>query len=377
MAIYPNAWADPNAPDYATAPYLETTYAVGVYYLLMPVIVEAWDVTVDLDGGRSPWGIATFKCPVSGPWVDMLDPLTPYPVVISAGYRYAAASGPPAGLNSHEIFAGRVTRRRLRLGPDGETYLEITAESYEAMLDYPSRLAVGVSNAYTKVKQFYDANVFLVKPTWTEPATNATPTAPQLAEYRALSIGTDDDVGDFLRTCASTLGQWMRGDLTSASPRVECITDPYPYDRLNTIPASCFTDLDRDDNLDDWANIVRVTAQWTNASGDKVSKRRTYSEPVALITAVNVLKAVDVTINQKPPGGAVPPANWGPALRWLRRYNASRGAWSGTMRALWWMQPRIDAIQITDAPYPAGAGTVHRVRFDVDAGMMNLQWALT
>lgn len=375
MGIYPNAWADPNAPDYATAPHLETTYAVGVYYLLVPVIVEAWDVTVDLDGGRSPWGIATFKCPVSGPWADMLSPLAPYPVVISAGYRYAAASGPPPGINSHEIFAGRVTGRRLRTGPDGETYLEITAESYEAMLDYPSHLAVGVSNTYTTAKQFYDANGFYLKPTWIEPGTNTAPTAPQLAEYRALSIAKDDDVGDFMRTCASTLGQWMRGDLTSASPRIECITDPYPYDRLNTIPASCFTELDRDDNLDGWANIVRVTAQWTNASGDQVSKRRAYA--VAGIASEPVVKAADVTINQKPPGGAVPPANWGPALRWLRRYNASRGSWSGSMRALWWMQPRIDAIQITGAPYPAGPGAVQRVQFNVDQGLMNVQWALT
>lgn len=369
---YPNPWADPAAPNFATAPYVEPVYQVWAYRGILPILVDgAWDITVELDGGRAPYGTARFK--VATQWRDSLfDPHQAKIVHVSAGWRYNGT------INSNRLFSGIVTERRMRFDPAGGSYIEITAESFETILEYPSHLAVGVSTSYTKLKQFYDANGFYRKPTWEEPASNATPTAGQLAEYRALGIDKDDDVGDWHRTAASTLGQWLRGHMDSTTPKVECITDPYPYDRLLTLPASAFTDLERVENLDGWANIVRLTAQWTyNTAGDTKSKRRTYIA-AGVSGGTGPVRARDLTLNIRPPGGNNPPANWSPALRWLRRLNESQlGTWSGTMRALWWLQPRIDAIQLTGAELEATPGAVQRVTYLVDQGLMNLTWNLT
>lgn len=371
--VYPNPWADEDAPDFATEPYVETVYGVRLPAVIGPEAnVPAWDVQVDLDGGRAPYAQARFKAPVSYlteatyAWTN---PRTSPVVQISAGWRY------PSTYNSHVLFSGVITERTLRVDSSG-AYVEFVAESYETILDYPSNVGpVGVSNTYTSVKQFYDANSFYRKPTWTEPGWNLVPTSAQLAEYRAIGIEKDDDVGDWFRTASSTMGQWMRGHPDSVTPAIENLTDPYPYQRLVELDLSAFDSIERVENLDNWANILRLTAQWTyNTDGDTKAKRRTYPKP-GITNSGEAVRARDVTLNIKPPGGNNPPSNWAPALRWRRRLDeASRGSWTGQCRALWWLQPRIDGVLIKGAPLADTGGAIQRIQFLVDQGLMQLTW---
>ncbi len=364
---WPNPWADESAPDFATEPYVEPIYRV-----MLPVPgreMPAWDITVDLDGGRAPYGQARWKAPtdqLSEARYATTNPRGAQPVQIDAGWRY------PGARNMHTLFSGVITERSLRVDSSG-AYVEFVAESYESLLEYPSHLAVGVNNAYTSVKEFYQANAFYRRPAWVEPSWNVAPDTAALAEYRALSIEKDDDVSDWLRTAAGTLGQWMRGAMDAAAPAVECVSDPYPYQRLVELDVSAFDQLDRVENLDNWANILRLTTQWT--SGDStVNKRRTYYA-AGVSGGTGAVRSRDVTLNVKPPSGAVPSATWPPALRWLRRVNeASRGSWSGRCRALWWIQPRVDGVMLAGSPLDDTGGQVQRVQFLVDQGLMQLQW---
>ncbi|MFT4296532.1 MAG: hypothetical protein QM582_14080 [Micropruina sp.] len=369
---YPNPWEDDDAPDFATEPYVEHVWTVRLPGAPAQLrTVPAWDIQVDLDGGRAPYGTARFKAPVA--YLD--EAAYPYsnprgvPVVqIDAGWRY------PGSLNVHTLFSGVITERALRIDDTG-AYCEFTAESYESILEYPSHLTKAVDNGWTSVKQLYDSTAFYRRPAWVEPASNTAPDSAALAEYRALGIETDDDVGDWLRTAASTLGQWMRGHLAAATPTIECITDPYPYQRLVQLDVNAFSDIERVENLDQWANIVRLTAQWTyNSDGDTKQKRRTYYAAGAT-SGTGAIRARDVVLNVKPPGGNNPPANWSPALRWVRRFNeASRGTWSGSCRALWWLQPRLDGVMLARAPLADTAGQVQQVTFLVDQGLMTIRW---
>lgn len=246
-------------------------------------------------------------------------------------------------------------------------------DSYETILDYPSHLAAAVNNAHVSVKETYNSLAFYRKPLWVEPAWNVPPDSAALAEFRAMAVEKDDDVGDFLRTCASTLVQWMRGAMDASTPTIECVSDPYPYQRLVELDVAAFDRLDRVENLDNWANILRLTTQWT--SGDStVNKRRTYVAS-GVASGTGAVKSRDITINVKPPSGAVPPATWAPALRWLRRINeASRGSWSGQCRALWWLEPRVDGVMLKGNPINDTGGQIQKVTFLVDQGLMQVTW---
>ena len=368
---YPNPWEDANAPDFATEPYVEHAWAVRLPAAPVGLQnVPAWDIEVNLDGGRSPYAEARFKAPLAYLSEDnygMTNPRALPVVQIDAGWQY------PGKVNTHTLFSGVVTERRLAVDSTG-TYVQLVAESFETILEYPSNVAAAVNNANTQVKEMYDANAFYRKPVWVEPASNVAPDSAALAEYRAMAVEKDDDVGDFFRTCASTMVQWLRGKMDAATPTVECISDPYPYQRLVELDANAFSDLDRSESLDQWANILRLTAQWTNASGDTVNKRRTYVA-ADLASGTGAVRARDVTLNVKPPSGTTPPASWSPALRWLRRINeASRGSWQGTCRALWWLQPRIDGVLLKGNPLDDTGGQIQRITFLVDQGLMNITW---
>ncbi|MFT3832882.1 MAG: hypothetical protein QM711_06115 [Micropruina sp.] len=368
---YPNPWADDNAPDWATEPYVESVYAVrlpGAPAALRTV--PAWDISVDLDGGRAPYGTARFKAPVEYLSEDAYALTNPraVPVVqIDAGWRWASS------LNVHTLFSGVITERRLRVDDTG-AYCEITAESYESILEYPTHVARAINNAWTTLTEFYSGSTFYRKPAIVEHPANLAPDSAALAEYRAMALEIDDDLGDFTRACASALGQWARGSMTATTPTLEIVTDPYPYQRLIELDINAFEQLERVENLDNWGNILRLTTQWTNGSGDTVNKRRVYAA-TGVSGGGGAVRARDITLNLKPPSGAVPPANWAPAKRWLRRINeASRGSWSGQCRALWWVQPRIDGVLLAGSPLADTGGQVQRVQFLVDQGLMQLQW---
>lgn len=367
---YPNPWEDANAPDWATEPYVEHAWAVRLPAAPAGLRnVPAWDVQVELDGGRAPYATARFKAPLSYLSEDnygMTNPRALPVVQIDAGWEY------PGKRNIHALFSGVITERRLTTSSTG-AYVQFVAESFESILEYPSHLAAGVNNAHTSAKQTYDSLAFYRKPAWVEPASNVAPDAAALAEFRAMAVEKDDDVSDFFRTCASTLGQWLRGAMDAATPTVECLSDPYPYQRLVELDTAAFSDIERVENLENWANILRLTTQWT--SGDStVNKRRTYVAS-GVAGGAGAVRARDVTLNVKPPSGAVPPSTWSPALRWLRRVNeASRGSWQGTCRALWWLQPRVDGVLLKGNPIEDTGGQVQRVTYLVDQGLMNITW---
>lgn len=370
-AIPDNPWADPAAPDYATEPYLEHLWAVrlpGAADRALP----AYEIEVDLDGGRAPYGEARFRLPVDelmeATYAETNPRLLPV-VQIDAGWNYGGAA------NVHTLFSGVIVERRLRVDVGGP-YVAITAQTFETVYDYPSNVALDIGNTWTTLAQFVAAAAGLYRRTsWIEPETNAVPLSTQLAEYRAMGIAIDDGVDDFLRSCAGALGQWLHGARDAATPTVVCETDPYPYRRLVELDVAAFAELDRVENLDEWGNIVRLTAQWTDAaSGDTRSKRRTY-KAASVTSGTGAVRARDVTINVKPPSGAVPPADWAPALKWLRRVNeANRGSYTGRCRALWWLTPRVDGVLLNGTPVDDTAGQVQRVSFQVDAGTMSLTW---
>ena len=377
---YPNPWEDENAPDWATEPYIEHAWAVRITTPLTPAakrVVPAWDIEVTLDGGNSPYGIARFKMPLS----YLIDSTSAYmwtdpfrralgvaTVQIDAGWKY------PGTLNVHTLFSGYITSRNLRIA-DGEAYVEVVAETYETLLDFPSNVAAAVGNTNTRIKQFYDACEFYRNPEWSEPSTNLPADTAQLTEYRAAAIEKDDTVSDWFRQAASTLSQWMRGGNTSY-PSIECLTDPYPYQRLVEIDINAFTELNRTESLDDWGNVLRLSATWTiNSDGDTKDARRTFADTTSRGTGgTGVVRSQDVSLAVKPPGGKIP-ANWATGKRWLRRINeAKRGDWSGTCRALWWIQPRLDGIMLTGNPLEDHAGQVSAVTYLVDQGLMNIAW---
>lgn len=367
-----NPWSDDAAPDYSTEPYIEHAWAVrlpGAPDSLKKA--QAWDVQVTLNGGSAPYGVAEFKVPVSylsDALYAFTDPRLVPVVQIDAGWQYHGVQ------NLHTLFSGVVVERRLKVDGSGP-YVAITAHTYEVILDYPSNVAASVSGSATTVKSFYDAQSFYRRPVWTEPTTNEAPDSAGLAEFRALAIEKDDGVDEFLRSCAGALGQWMRGKLDAPTPTIECITDPYPYRRLNELSLAAFDTVERVENLDDWANVLRLTAQWTDSSsGDTKSKRRTYTA-ASVTSGTGAVRSKDVTINVKPPSGSTPSATWAPALKWLRRVNeASRGSWTATCRALWWIRPRIDGVLLTDAPVADTGGQVQSIRFMVDQGLMSITW---
>lgn len=367
---YVNPWADEDAPDFATEPYVEHAWAVRLPGAPVGLrAVPAWDIEVTLDGGRAPYAEARFKCATSYLSEDnyaYTKPLLQPVVQIDAGWKY------PGKVNVHTLFSGVITERSLEVDETG-AYVQIVAQSFESILAYPSHLSAAVPDSTLTIKEFFDSKAFYRKPAWIEPASNVAPDAAGLAEFRALDIEVDDDLSDWFQTAASTMGQWLRGDMTSATARVECITDPYPYQRLVELDVNAFARLSRTENLDDWANIMRLTAQWTS-SGDTKQKRRTYAA-ASVTSGTGAVRARDVTINVKPPSGATPPSNWSPALRWLRRVNeASRGSWQGECRALWWLQPRIDGVLLKGSPLEDSGGQVQAVTFLVDQGLMNITW---
>lgn len=376
---YPNLWEDENAPDFATESFVKPIYAVRLTTPLVPAakrVVPAWDIEVNFNGGNSPYGAARFKMPLSYlngsssayRWTDPFRRLLGLASVqIDAGWEYSGIT------NIHTLFSGYIVERNLRIA-DGEAYVEVVAESYETLLDFPSPVAASVGNTNTRIKQFYDSlSLYDRNPEWNEPSTNLPADTAQLTEYRAAAIEKDDTVSDWFRQAASTVSQWMRGGNT-AYPSIECLTDPYPYQRLVEININAFSELTRSESLDDWGNILRLSTTWTiNSDGDTKDARRTFVDPKIALDS-RVIRAQDVSLNVKPPSGKIP-ANWSTGKRWLRRINeAKRGEWSGTCRALWWLQPRLDGIVLTENPLEDNAGQISSITFLVDQGLMNVTW---
>ena len=81
-----------------------------------------------------------------------------------------------------------------------------------------------------------------------------------------------------------------------------------------------------------------------------------------------------VTAYVKPSGGTLSATN--PlALAWLRRIkDMSEVFYSAEGRAIWWLQPRIHGLQVSDLGLADAAGPIGSVTFQVDSGTMSVAW---
>lgn len=374
----PNPWQDDDLPDVYREQLIEHVYLVTMPALSAAVRdVPAWDITVTLDGGRSPYGTATFKAPISyhndPGMLQATSPFNNVVVVVEAGWRYGTT------INRHPIFAGVLTGRRMLIEGDN-TFVEFEAESYETAYDFPSHRNQPVSNTHTRVSQFFSSNETSGDPFYRNAkfvdTLAGTPSAAELAEFRAMICEPGDDLGDFLRSCTSALNQWSRGSMTATLPTIEVIRDPYPYTRGWELPLSIFARLDRSSSLGDWANVVQLETSWTNpADGDTKSKKQTYASTNA-VSGTEPVRSQQVSIRVKPPGGTTPPKTWPTGLRWLRRLDTmNRANYTGECRAIWWLQPRVDGVTLEEHPLGEGAGAVKSCTFLVDQGLMSLAWS--
>lgn len=357
--------------------------------------VPAWDVTVSLDGSRSPYGTATFSAPidyisataVSG--YTPLQSLSPYvgaPVLISAGYQ--RASGP----DLQPLFAGIVTSRRLLRAADGTRYVEFGAETIETLFSFPSNRAGNVGNAWTSLKQACDTINAYATPWYRyayiveESGQMNTPTSSQLTAWRAWQYNEGDNVMDTLIAWATALGQWVRGDPRSfilsgsavSSGALLVSADPSPYRAATSLPSSMFTELERVEATDQWANILNLSVAWTDASGKHtIEKRATYVD-----TSVNPgypnptgpIRSRDVSMRLYPPSGSLP-SSYPPATRWLKRISSMQEAkWTGESRAMYWLQPRIDGILVSDNGLGDSAGAIESITWRLDEGVQTMTW---
>lgn len=356
--------------------------------------VPAWDIEVTLDGSRSPYATASFKAPAAyiaetpdgaGTVFTKLVPKSQPPVRIWAGWRHAINGVMTDDLQI--LFAGFITKRHLTVVEEGQVYVVFEAATAETVYDQPnSRTGVSnVGNTWTSIKQGCEAIAAYATPWYKTPVIVEeagwmnTPTAAQLTSWRALTFESNDEVGDILVSWAAELGQWIRGNVRSAltTPSLLVSADPYPYRESYALPARIFTKLDRVDDVEQWANVLKFTAQWTDAtSGDTVTRKRSYLAPgVAPGNTPGAVRSKEVTMRIKPSGGALT-ATTPAALAWLRRISdMSEAFYTAQGRAIWWLQPRIHGVQVPDLGLADTAGPLNAVTFQVDSGTMTLAWA--
>lgn len=413
MPITP--WAADSYTHVSTAPVVEPIWTVQIHrYLrrttsgslldLMPPTsmstVPAWDIEVSFDGGRSPYGIATFKAPLAYIGADVvpapgsdwapIKALSAYaaaPILIHAGYHRAG------GDDLRPLFTGFISKRVLRRSADGEAYLEFTAQTADALFDWPTPRSGNVGNTWTSIKGGMDS-INADTRSWPtggpwyrlvnvieEAGYMNTPTSAQLSSWRAMTYQKSDNAGDTLRTWAATLGQWLRGDPrgnpdVSGAPQLLISADPYPYRSALTVTPDLFSTLERVEDVDAWANILNFTATWTDPStGDAKNKTGRYLSP-SVGTATSItgqIRARDITVQNYPPSGALP-ASYPLATSWLRRVGQLQEArYTGTSRAMFWLQPRIDGINLTNN-LGDGPGPIDSITFQVDKGTQTMTW---
>ena len=358
--------------------------------------VPAWNVQVTLDGGRSPYGAATFSAP--GDYISPaatsgyvpLQSLHPYigaPVRIWAGYQRTA------GPDLQVLFCGIITARRLRTAGDGTRYVEFSCETIETLFDFPSNRNGNVGNTWTSLKMACDtinqsATPWLRAVNVVEEAGQMnTPTSAQLTAWQAWQYQEGDSVIDTLIAWATALGQWVRGNPREFGMSGGAVSwaqlivsaNPDPYRAATDLTTAMFTDLDRVESTDQWANILNLSVSWTDPSSkDTKQKRATYLGAGIYAGAPNPtgqLRARDVNMRLYPPSGALPTSNYPPATEWIKRIGPRQEAkWSGTSRAMYWLQPRIDAVNLTDNGLGDAAGAIDSITWRLDEGTQTMTW---
>lgn len=353
--------------------------------------VPAWDVEVSLDGGRAPYGTATFKVPLSymaevpdgaGTVFSKLVPYGLPPVRIWAGWKHAIDGAVVD--DSQILFAGFITKRQM-IVEEGRDFVLFEAQTAEAVYDQPNS-RTGTSNvgdAWTSLKDACTTIAGYVTPWYRTPTIVEeagymnTPSAGQLSSWRALTFETDDEVMDLLIAWAAELGQWVRGNVRSALTTASLLVsaDPYPYRTAYALPQRVFTKVERLDDVEQWANILKLTANWVDAtSGDPKSKKRQYVA-AGVVGGTGAVRSKAVTLQVKPSGGTLT-ATTPIALQWLRRISdMCEVFYTAQGRAIWWLQPRLHGLSISDLGLADAPGPINTVTFQVDTGTMTVTWA--
>lgn len=385
MPIAP--WRADSLAHVQAADVLEPIYRVdlaGINPAIYPF--DVWDVEVSLDGGRRPYAEAKFKTsagPLTNPATSggPFQSSTPYRLAIAtvyAGYHRTVAGSPVDDM--FMLFRGYVTSREVITDAAGAEYVQWTAASLDKWLDFPSnRVDTAVSSTRTSVKDLCDAVNASASRWWRdvtiveEAAYMNVPTSAQRTAFRALTCKTWDSVAEFVQQMALALGQWTRPDVRSVStPSLIICADPYPYRAATALARSNFASLSRVESLDQWANVLDLTLTWADSSGSTVTKRRVYTNGTPNNATPIAVRQVNLTAY--PPGGAMP-ASYALANAWLRRIGAMQAVkYSGQARAMYWLQPRIDGIDLTDNGRGDTAGPIDSITYQVDAGTMTVNW---
>lgn len=352
--------------------------------------VPAWNVEVTLDGGRAPYATARFSAPIdyiaataTSGYIPLqrLHSYAGAPVQIKAGYQRGATA------DLWPLFSGYITSRRLRIDADGNRYLEFTADSVEAMYNFPSSRNGNVGNAWTSLKEACETIDAYATPWYREVRINEesgqmnTPTSAQLTAWRAWQYQVGDNVMDTLIAWATALGQWVRGDARTfnlaspGQPQLLVSAAPDPYRAATALTTAMFTELDRVEDVGDWANILNLQVSWT----DPTSKDTKTKEAVYLGSGVTgglgQVRAKDVSMRIYPPSGALP-ASYPVADQWLKRIGPRQEAqWTGSSRAMYWLQPRIDGINLTDNGLGDSAGAIDSITWRLDDGTQTMTWS--
>lgn len=347
-------------PAVVTAPVVEHSWRMTCISPSGSSWVDAgacWDVVVDLDLFRSPAARLSAKStavPLVGGWVRLYCSYTINGVTTEG-----------------TLFYGMVTERAA-VRPDGgptTAHFEFAAESAETCWDFPSNATHGISNSYTRIAETSLANV-----TWQAPNTLKvfehidlnSPTSPQLAAFRAMSISPGDNVDTFVHSMAEALGQRVVGDYrrrwwADSSLAAYYVTPREPDAYVHLDLTNRVTDWRESTTIDQQATAVDITAQWISA-GDNRQSRRIYGGG-----GTDFTRQRSISIPMKPTGGSLGPSD-PTALAYLSSVQTFVKRTTFTARAIWWLDLMMHVLPTADG----GAYPVVAITWLVDAGLMTV-----
>lgn len=358
-------------------PVVTPTWSLWAHTTATPYWVEyspAWDIVVDLDERRTPYGTCEFSLPASYADHAEFSPFTGSEIEIRAGWLHTIGGTPTD--EQHTLFYGVVTSRELVKDPEGGTHVRIKAATGEVNYDHPVWTgAYDVRNDLTTVVDACDSideNGHLIRPISVQATDLNTPTADRLAVFRAIRVDAGDNVDDFVHNIADALGQWARGNQrgTYLANNAYQISRRYTGStRLNLTPI--VETYRRAEDVDDWANVVELTATWVS-SGETKRSTYTYIDPVLAALppgATRFVRVKKATIQARPflvDGVRKLTADWPTGTAYLNA--ALRRTWQTTItaRAVWWLEPCV-SVQAHDDD-----GSITRINFQVDRGTMTL-----
>lgn len=380
MPITP--WQADSLDHVKTVSVLQPLYSVylGITYENSTNPVTYWDVDVTLNGGQLPYATARFKASMNavgspaaaGYGFQKTQPYKTNAVQIMAGYQRGATS------DRQMLFYGYITSRTVETAADGTQYVQFEAESFDGWLNFPSNIAYSINSPLTSIKGTVDAINAQAAKWWhtfavTEESAYLSDSSAYTSTLRSLDLAVGDSVADFVGQMASALRQWVRPKIRQVTtPDFWVCDDPYPYRAATALAMADFTKLTRVESQDQWANVLDLTCEWVS-SGSVVSKRKVYTD--ATPTNAAQIRTKALTLQAMPPGGTMPDT-YHLATRWLRRIGEMQEVkYTGTGRAMYWLQPRIDGIDLTDNPYDDTAGPIDSITFHLDSGTQTVTWS--